>query len=596
MEVKRLSEKLTEAVKQKAAESVLEIYREWEASGIDISQTAFTQALAALAQDDVDEKKVGEYFEQAKKVFERAHSDMQGKQGERLYTLMVRLASRAGAPVKAKEYLNQMIQPPMAIKPKLRTFIPILEACVRGGMSDEAEELYREDLFKNCKPSEEEATAVWSTEVEDRLWQYVFALRLRAWVGDVTVKTSEARRERLNTILEDLRTICPQLHLKSDLDEALRIVFKTIGWETSEFEEEKLGADGRCPVTSTVLQALRCDEADLRSLAARIEQLAIEGASATALQEWMDFKELLRHPDSQWDTVIDGANVGHHNQNYKDGFFLHTQINEVVSVCGKDSSRRRTVVVLRNHWLLPDTKLFLPTHKRKKRRLPPIPKREGGCGLSDVGSVPEVDPALRRSPSPPEEEAEEAEKVRTAAAPPDPGTSGPSDAGTEQQQRIAAFARRWREQGQLCTSPPSIDDDWVGLYIAVVMCVRGVADVQLVTNDEFRDHFWRMRQPQVFKAWCERHTTHYNIQSERLESLGDPIVRGVQLFPPPAYSRMAQAKADGTCWHFPLRRPKEAAPAEGAGGSPDPKSLGTEEVSWAWLAAWDPSSVKASPM
>jgi len=590
-----LQEKLTEAVKQRAVDSVLEIYREWEASGIDIVQSAFGQALSALAHEDTDDKKAGEYFEYAKVVFERARLRMQGKRGEPLYTLMVRLASRAGAPLAAMEYLNLMRQPPLSIKPKLRTFIPILESCVRGGLSDEAEELW-EDLFKNCRLVEDEAVAIQSTDVEDRLWQYVFSLRLRAWVGDVKSRSCKERRDRLNTILHDIKMNCMQMHLKSSLDEALRTVFKSIGWETSEFEEEKVSADGRCPLTSTVLQALQCDEADLRSLAARIEQLAIEGQTGVGLQQWKDFKELLRHPDNEWDTVIDGANVGHHNQNHKDGFFLHSQINEVVLACGRDSGRRRTVVVLRNHWLLPSTNLLLPAHKRKKRRLPPIPKREGDCGVSDVGVVPEVDPTLRRSPSPPAEPQGFCELAV-------------SSGGAAARQRVAELSQRWRERGQLCTSPSSIDDDWVALYIAVVMCVRGVHDVQLVTNDEFRDHFWRMRQPQVFKAWCERHTTPYFVHSERpdvvaepvsdsgapsqgAECLAEPLIRSVQVFPPPAYSRRVQARAEGGCWHFPLRRSKESPPPEGT--SPEPKTQ-PQDVSWGWLVAWDPSAIKASP-
>jgi len=128
------------------------------------------------------------------------------------------------------------------------------------------------------------------------------------------------------------------------------------------------------------------------------------------------------------------------------------------------------------------------------------------------------------------------------------------------------------------------------MYIAVAMCLRGVSDVQLVTNDEFRDHFWRMRQPTAFRTWRERHLTRYHVLSERPEpgegaedEFRPPQIQSAQLFPPPLYSCCVQRSLDGRCWHFPVR-PKEVAP------------LGEEAIRIAtsnapkcsdWLVAWD---------
>lgn len=49
------------------------------------------------------------------------------------------------------------------------------------------------------------------------------------------------------------------------------------------------------------------------------------------------------------------------------------------------------------------------------------------------------------------------------------------------------------------------------------MWLKGNPDVQMVTNDEFRDHFWRMRQPHAFLKWRERHITRYHVLSDRTE-------------------------------------------------------------------------------
>merc|ERR1712107_259832 len=104
------------------------------------------------------------------------------------------------------------------------------------------------------------------------------------------------------------------------------------------------------------------------------------------------------------------------------------------------------------------------------------------------------------------------------------------------------------------------------------MCLRG-RQTQLVTNDEFRDHFWRMRQPTAFSTWRERHLTRYHILSERPEDLppedADAIaaarqITSAQLFPPPTYSHCAQEAAGSGCWHFPVRLPETPAPPAAA--------------------------------
>merc|ERR1719440_465086 len=139
-----------------------------------------------------------EHFAHAQRMFERARADSHdcGGQGESIYTLMVRLASRAGELAVAMQYLREMRQPPLSIRPKLRTFVPILEACASAGLTAEAELLYREDVLAACGAAE--ACAAWASEDEDRLWQCIFALRLRAWSAASSKMEREDSRQCLN--------------------------------------------------------------------------------------------------------------------------------------------------------------------------------------------------------------------------------------------------------------------------------------------------------------------------------------------------------------------------------------------------------------
>merc|ERR1719387_1932259 len=133
----------------------------------------------------------------------------------------------------------------------------MLEVCARRGLSDEAEALYREELFPACGPAD--ATTAWGTECEDLLWQSIFALRLRACVGGfdgqqaVPAEQRERRRHRAAAVLEDVRQVCPQLRAEAPLAGELRSACRALGWRCES--PVRVGADGLCPVTGQTLQA-----------------------------------------------------------------------------------------------------------------------------------------------------------------------------------------------------------------------------------------------------------------------------------------------------------------------------------------------------
>merc|ERR1719234_2079289 len=78
-------------------------------------------------------------------------------------------------------------------------------------------------------------------------------------------------------------------------------------------------------------------------------------------------------------------------------------------------------------------------------------------------------------------------------------------------------ATRWDQKGQLIISPPSLNDDWVVMYLCITMTLQalrrnGSTDgVVLVSNDQMRDHYWRMRQSPTLLLWREAHLMTYKI-------------------------------------------------------------------------------------
>lgn len=626
-EAKRLRVQLTEACKDKAVTRILQLLQEWESAAFVLPPSSVAHVLSALvACEDGDQTDADacEHFKHAQRIFEQVRADTQNwaGHGESIYTLMVRLASRTGELATATEYLRQMRNPPLSIRPKLRTFIPMLEVCARRGLSDEAEALYRDELFPMCGPAD--ATAAWGTECEDLLWQTIFTLRLRACA---TVETGGAhaarggastrdpaplspnRCRRATAVMDDVRRVCPQLREDAPLAEELRTTCSAFGWRTEA--RVQIGPDGRCPVTATTLRALRPSEADLSSLLELIERLAVENASQRMLDEWVGFKTWLGQGNHRWDTIIDGANVGHYNQNYAQGVFSHMQIEEVIAEC-ELSGGRQVAVVLRDRWLDPRAEFSLPRTKPKRKHLPQLQEKAAGspdrpaielaAAEAPMTDAPPVESEAPKQETPPSRENAEVGEVGGGGS---VGEAKVEEELTEEQQQVADLVDGWRKRGVLVVSPPSINDDWVALYMALAMCMRSNdREVQFVTNDELRDHFWRMRQPLAFRTWCERHVTHYHVprgygarpshEVEELET--EAPIRRVAFSPPLIYSDCAQRDDTGGCWHFPVR-PKGVA----SGGCPATEDsvvgmiIGPPRRSTCeWLVAWDPACMPSS--
>lgn len=524
---------LTDACKERDPHKVLDVLNDWEAQKLVVPVPCYAQALSALAAASTTGSEVMDLFKYAKGIFRKVHAgakDWKG-QAEALCTLMIRLAASSGDLDAAAEFLQMIREPALGKRPKLRTFMPLLSHCAATGQWQAAERIYREELLAACRPpnSAEEAAATEDEGTQGRLWESIFAARL----GALRVALANASGDAEPTaaawrVLEELREACPRLHESTGLPEALAGLFAELGWR---LVPTKVAEDGTCTVSGHVLGQPNFDEAALRALLDLVENLATDQASEKALAEWRDFKAALAQLGATWDTIVDGANVGHSDQNIANGRFSRARIDAVLDKC--TDAGRRVVVVVRERWVRCDTDLSLPPVKPRHRPLPQLSERL----VAAPAQVPSESPRDGRVP----------EGFATFSKP------------------VVDLAHKWRERGQLVVSPRSINDDWVALYIAVDMSLRGVPDVQFLTNDKLRDHFWRMRRSLVFRRWCEAHLTRFQIFAERpsdSDREGEEQVYGVSLRPPLPFGVCVQRAASGDAWHFPIR-PSEHEDSEG---------------------------------
>eukprot|EP01061_Rhynchopus_euleeides_P021635 TRINITY_DN35283_c0_g1_i1.p1 TRINITY_DN35283_c0_g1~~TRINITY_DN35283_c0_g1_i1.p1 ORF type:complete len:637 (+),score=232.46 TRINITY_DN35283_c0_g1_i1:114-1913(+) len=521
-------------------------------------------------------------------------------------TLMIRIASSAGKTQEALSYLRAMRpdtaaadsagkapsdNPPEAQKkkpakkgsqgssekkeragPRIRSVMPILTACSKFGDYDTAEKVFAQEVV----PLKKEKGQL--TEMEALQWQDCCFLRVGAVLASEAL-SEEKRREMVNSILKCLFSNVP----------ALKVAGQTSGVnETYEREAKRevlacLEKVGYAPIPTATVDGGVCPEAGGVRLAARslsrqhlqelqvlIERLCLDTANEKQKQEWAAFRLWLKEQveaGKVFRYIIDGANVGHTMQNTADGSFSHQQIDAVADAC------QDPLIVIREHWLRPDTDLDIFKKKRPKPSLPQIQldkqeafdpesvisssagPSEGDGGLDEQlraqleGCEPEEESAAEQKS--PGKEADSKGRI-TPAAPP---------GQTVQEQ----FRKKWEGEGRLLVAPHRVCDDWVAMYVACEMMLRGVENVQLVTNDIFRDHYWRMHQHEALPVWVERNLTKFILRvapkpddafspdfSAYTEPPKQPLWRTAKLHPPQPYSTYGQLTPDGKVWLIPF--------------------------------------------
>jgi len=102
--------------------------------------------------------------------------------------------------------------------------------------------------------------------------------------------------------------------------------------------------------------------------------------------------------------------------------------------------------------------------------------------------------------------------------------------------RAKALLQQWKASGILYVTPFGANDDWYWMYAAAKAGGSGL----LVSNDEMRDHIFKLLAPKFFKRWKSRHQVKFGFAGPR---------RFQAEYPAP-FSTAAQELPSGA-WMFP---------------------------------------------
>eukprot|EP01059_Diplonema_ambulator_P007048 TRINITY_DN16582_c0_g1_i1.p1 TRINITY_DN16582_c0_g1~~TRINITY_DN16582_c0_g1_i1.p1 ORF type:complete len:571 (+),score=97.14 TRINITY_DN16582_c0_g1_i1:51-1715(+) len=512
-------------------DAMMDVFRRWRDGEAKMPEGVCTQVLAAI---DKIEPKIETRYAAIEEVYNTALTLTANKPKEPLLSLMIRLSCRAGQTSQALSYFQKIPKTQdvgeKRCTPRFRSITPILVACGSTGDYGTAEEVFIEEIMpmKRAGPL---------TDMEVLQWQDA-CLHWGLSVANSKALTVEAKRVKINGILHEMFSAVPIVTANPVFDPkpALVSILESCGYMT--IDNVEVTSEGECKASGHTLTPSTLSKEALLELQSLIDQLATDSASDEAKRQWEDFRSWLKDVKREYTHIIDAANVGHTLQNCDGGHFSHQQIDAVAGVCVQP------LIVLRGYWLRAETRLDI-RKKKKKAKLPQIGERKGMTEMEKQileqmgggGDVEEEEEVEQEEPEVTPEPEEDPDRVLTVA---------------EQ------YKKRWAEQGILLESPHNVNDDWVAMYVAVEMILRGVTGVQLVTNDIFRDHYWRMKQHPSLIVWKERYLTKFRLFEEAPtpdDFVADPapvLYRKAVLVPPLPYTHKGQQDPKTLAWHIPL--------------------------------------------
>jgi len=648
---------LTMACKSKNGPAIIKAYEEFRRLEQKQPACIFAQTLQGIMTEDVTGfRDVNEVLMHGERIFEAAMQVT--RPTESLLCIMCRLSTRIHPPIeavqKAEKYFKMIGT--LGVKPKIRTFLPLFELHGELGHSDEVEQLYAELVNMHEGPQNTEI-ANRSEDDDLKLWEIVMACRLNAW------RRAGGDADRRDKILRDICELCPKFTNFPRLPETLLSVFEGykekcsdngigLRWRASP---TMVSRDGLCSFTQTLLRRVEQTEEELNELRSKVTRLACEGTSPKIKEQWDNW---VQDADNLpfWDAVIDGANVGHHNQNWECGTFSFQQIDDIVNKL--QSQGKKACVVLRRHWLEERTDLTLGGKKVPRKRAlaqiedasSPTPRSapsvgennhtksldaerdqrrttddgntschgaENGFGTSPSHTtMPHLMPHLTPqdatasssstssgtdvSMSPQCKKRSEEDVIMEVAS-----NAEERDVLREEDRRakeLRSIARKWEAHGNLLISPQSLNDDWVVMYVCITMTLQALRNghkpVYLVSNDYMRDHFWRMRQEPGLVLWREAHLTNYRIVYPERHIIPNSTKNVLTIYPPLPFSARSQWSAHGSTWHFaiPINPPSLSSASLALEKSTHLKKEGNEDEINATGVVVEPQDIPVVPL
>jgi len=416
---------------------------------------------------------------------------------ETAFSSIIRTACGCGQPHVALGYVAEMKQRSTVCK--ARSFLPILAAFAQVGDAAGAR-CALQAMQDASVPLTEQAYRSTFEAVAARLAASDTAPRaqIATEVGECTDDTSLGWRSYVQQLLVQMTHDIYQL--ESSTAKAIQEAFSVGTATASSSAPESLApwqtgqgtvdAEGHFSANGHRMRSVDLTEAELQDLAKQARDLACTSERRTA--QFKSF-EVFLDKAGPIDILIDGANLGFFNQNFAGGAFSHAQIDAAVRHFSAQGLR--VAVVLHSKWLSAGT----APQPFKRARDGSQKRRRDGSNVESGNSQPEA--AAGGGFSAASVEAD----VATAA----------EEHALAQQGVLDTYRQRWTRMGLLYEVQRGNNDDWYWLYAAVTVRASDGSQrsVRVVSNDQMRDHHFKMLAPENFLKWRERHQVTYHIMS-----------------------------------------------------------------------------------
>ncbi|XP_073008074.1 proteinaceous RNase P 2 isoform X1 [Typha latifolia] len=236
------------------------------------------------------------------------------------------------------------------LAPRLRTYSPALFSFCKNLEAEKAYSVVDHMISMGVTPEEPEIAALFnaSTKVgrEDKVYEYL--QRLRSSVGAVGSSTAE--------ILECWFRSEQAAEVGSsnwDVDRVKDAILMNgggwhgVGWlgiGRWEVRRANVSSEGRCSGCGQRLACVDIDVVETEKFAESVASLAMERetkSNFSNFQEWLEMH-------SEYEAIIDGANVGLYQQNFASGGFSLSQLDAVVRELRKGCKSKWPLIILHN--------------------------------------------------------------------------------------------------------------------------------------------------------------------------------------------------------------------------------------------------------
>ncbi|XP_074579897.1 proteinaceous RNase P 2-like [Curcuma longa] len=237
-----------------------------------------------------------------------------------------------------------------AATPRLRTYGPALFAFCRQLEAEKAYALENHMVSSAVVPEEPEIAALMDVSAkvgrEEKVYEYLHMLR-----NNVRCVSSSTAR-----ILEDWFNSKSAAEAGSSSWSTERvkdaIVINGRGWHGLgwlgggrwEVNQTSVGADGHCAMCFQRLDCVDIAQKETKEFADSVANLAMERETISnfkRFQEWLE-------DNKGYDAIIDGANVALYQQNFADGGFSLSQLNDVASELFRRNKNKWPLIILHN--------------------------------------------------------------------------------------------------------------------------------------------------------------------------------------------------------------------------------------------------------